>query len=229
MRRAWVSIAPLLPLLPACKEPTGDYELPAGWEQARHIDLAQSPATDGCGSEAAVTVEAGVSEGRLQVVVDDLMLSCGEAHEGFIKARDGGGWDLLLQPVDMHPPGLAGCGCASRLRGDLGDGTAGTVVDVYRRGSLEENPAGTVDSVGSAAAADMPAGCDALEPCDGVTPCANAGNEDPDEYWEQCISLAACGGAVCVSYEDACMIRCGELECAILESYPEQVSCFSPP
>jgi hypothetical protein len=203
----------------------GEDELPEGWENAQPIALAQAPASGGCDSGTGVSLEVGLVAGRVQAVVDGLMTGCGEGYEGFVRERDGGGYDLLVQPIDMHPLGLPGCVCNRRFRGVLGNGEVGMPVDVYRRVSFEEDPAGTVDAVGSATIEDVPAGCAALEPCDAQTPCSNEGNEDPNEYWDICVDLQGCGGSVCVSHEEACMIDCGVLDCVSLESNPEQVSC----
>lgn len=200
-----------------------DYELPAGWEDARRIEVFQGPATAGCSSETSISVNADVNEGRVGAVVDGVVLSCAQPYEGFVREREGG-WDLLLQPVDMHPDGLAGCVCATKLRGVLGSGAVGDEVAVFQRPSFEEDAEGEPVALGNANAQDVPAGCADLVPCDVDTPCANAGNEDPEEYWEDCISVVDCG-AVCISPQEACMIECGTLDCAILESYPEQVSC----
>jgi hypothetical protein len=114
--------------------------------------------------------------------------------------------------------------CASKLRGALGPGAVGSTVAVFWRPSFEEDAEGVLTGVGAAEVEAMPAGCAELVPCDVDTPCANAGNEDPEEYWEECISVVDCG-PVCIAPQEACMMECGELSCAILESYPEQVAC----
>jgi hypothetical protein len=40
-----------------------------------------------------------------------------------------------------------------------------------------------------------------------------------------CMSLEDCPNAICIEPSDACRRLCGKSRCAILESYPSQVSC----
>jgi hypothetical protein len=223
MRTRLVPLAFASLVLVGCK--TGpDYELPAGWEDARRVEIFQGPATDGCASQPTTTVDADMREGRVGVVVDGLVLSCSESYEGFVRAREGG-YDLLLQPVDMHPAGLAGCSCATKLRAAVGSGMAGAEVEVYWRPSFEADPVGQPTLVGNANAEEEPAGCEAFVPCNGDTFCSNEGNEDPEEYIETCYVVSGCG-PVCISPEEACMIDCGTVDCAHQESYPLGTACL---
>lgn len=41
-----------------------------------------------------------------------------------------------------------------------------------------------------------------------------------------CYVLPSCGGeSLCVTQEDACALTCGTKQCAVMESYPMQLSC----
>jgi hypothetical protein len=71
---------------------------------------------------------------------------------------------------------------------------------------------------------EIDAGTDAgtANPCESpecglLEPCSDASLH--------CISLAACDHAVCIAVEAACQAQCNSDECALLESYPEQIAC----
>jgi len=88
-----------------------------------------------------------------------------------------------------------------------GDGAAGTA------GTTTGGQAGT--GAQSDAGADD---CGALPDCGVSTPCTDSNHH--------CIVLPSCDGMPkCLPAQDACMRECGEPNCALLESYPEQVGC----
>jgi hypothetical protein len=58
--------------------------------------------------------------------------------------------------------------------------------------------------------------CEQYAACDLETPC-KVGN---------CISFPECGSAICIAADEACKLSCPDVDdCAILESYPEQLAC----
>lgn len=59
--------------------------------------------------------------------------------------------------------------------------------------------------------------CDDHETCDALAPCEE-GN---------CIKVPGCDQPLCIDANVACEQACGEVECRIAESYPEQLFCFT--
>lgn len=85
-------------------------------------------------------------------------------------------------------------------------------------GSPTMNP--TVDA--GAAADGGPADGGVNDPCAQPT----CGLDQPlCDFGLECIALTDCGHAVCIETTAACQAACGTDSCAILESFPAQISC----
>ncbi len=151
-------------------------------------------------------------------------VGCDDAADGEV-AEDSGGSDV---------PGSNG---QETPTGDDGDDPTSPGLEPPATGMPGQNPSTpSNDTPGGAAgegpaapgdAADMagqddddagtPDGCGTHVPCDASTPCSDS--------TLHCIVLPSCGRPACITPADACQLECGQPDCAILESYPEQVGC----
>jgi hypothetical protein len=201
-----------------------DYDLPAGWEGALHVEVFQGPEGEDCDAydPPAEVVAAGLHEGAVRLVYEHAVFNCAEDHEAFVRERQGG-YDVLLQPIDMNPDALAGCMCAYRVRIPIGTGAAGTEVSLFRRNNreVEEDPQPWL--VEAVAVGEEEGDCAGLASCNVETGCEFEGQIDGLEFG--CVELPSCGGAFCVYTGEACTMECGEPTCQIMESYPVQVGC----
>lgn len=64
------------------------------------------------------------------------------------------------------------------------------------------------------------------EQCAEHTECSGASGAKPCSTG-MCFSLEGCESAICIDSDEACRLRCGNADCAILESYPAQIACQS--
>lgn len=201
-----------------------DYDLPAGWEGALHVEVFQGPEGEDCDAydPPPEAVAAGLHDGAVRLVYEHGVFNCAEDHEAFVRERDGG-YDVLLQPVDMRPDALAGCMCAYRVRIPVGAGAEGTEVSLLRRNNREVEDDPQPWLVQAVAVADGTGDCEGLESCSVDAGCEFEGQIDGLEFG--CVDLPSCGGAFCVYTGEACTLECGEPFCQIMESYPAQVGC----
>lgn len=204
-------------------EDDGSYDLPAGWEGARHVAIFLGPEGESCAEDAPLEegLSAGLRDGRVRLVYEHGTYSCAEDHEAFVRER-AGGFDVLLQPVEMHPDALAGCMCNYRARLEVGAGAAGAEVSLYRRNNYEVEADPQPALIGSAAVEEA-ADCAGLTACDVDNGCDFEGEIDGQELG--CVQLPSCGGAYCVFTAEACVMECGRPSCLLMESYPAQVGC----
>jgi len=218
-----LAVVTLAATLFGCEDET-EFDLPDGWEGATHVAVFQGPEGEDCDpyDPPAESVAAGLHDGAVRLVYEHGVFNCAEDHEAFVRERDGG-YDVLLQPVDMNPDALAGCMCAYRVRIPVGPGAAGTAVTLFRRNNheVEEDPQPW--QVGTAAVAEETGDCAGLESCGVDDGCEPEGQIDGLEFG--CVDLPSCGGAFCVYTGEACTMECGEPSCEIMESYPAQVGC----
>lgn len=132
------------------------------------------------------------------------------AGPGF-EPPDTAGNDSAMEPSQP----TAGVGGTAGAPGTAGTGGATTGAT----GGTPPPPVGAADA-GAAVALDAGDGGDAvcaeLAACDAAAPCEAA---------LHCIVVSSCGGPRCIDPADACMLECGTTECALLESYPEQIAC----
>jgi hypothetical protein len=201
-----------------------DYDLPDGWDGAVHVEIFQGPEGEDCGPDDQLpeAVAAGLNAGTVRLVYEHGVFNCAEDHEAFVREREGG-YDVLLQPIDMSPDALAGCMCAYRVRVPVGAGATGTEVSLYRRNNREVEADPKPWLVETAAVAEETGDCTGLESCDAESGCEFEGDIDGLEFG--CVELPSCGGAFCVYTGEACTMECGEPACSIMESYPAQVGC----
>jgi len=113
-------------------------------------------------------------------------------------------------PSTTPPPPAGGpIGAAGNASGAAGTGAAaGSGAGGTGQPMSEPGDAGT-----DAGVADP---CESPE-CGVSAPCSDSSLD--------CISLDACDHAVCISVQAACQAQCGSDDCAVLESYPEQIAC----
>jgi hypothetical protein len=114
-------------------------------------------------------------------------------------------------PSTTPPPTGAPIGAGGN--GGSASGAAG--MGMSAAGSSAGEPMGEDRDAGTDAGSADP--CESAPECGLLAPCSDASLD--------CISLDACDHAVCIAVQAACQAQCGSDECAVLESYPEQIAC----
>jgi hypothetical protein len=90
-------------------------DLPKGWDDARSVHgFIQFACSGSAYEDNEEQVEARGAEGQVLVEITDAHFRCAQDVEAFYKV-DGGDLDVLVQPVDMDPDGVAGCDCLYEL------------------------------------------------------------------------------------------------------------------
>lgn len=201
-----------------------DYDLPEGWEGATHVEVFQGPEGEDCDPEnqQSEVIAAGLHEGSIRLVYEHGVFNCAEDHEAFVREREGG-YDVLLQPIEMNPDALAGCMCNYRVRIPVGTGAAGTEASLYRRNNHEVENDPQPWLIETVTVAEETGDCVGLVSCGVDNGCDIEGQIDDLEFG--CVELPSCGGAFCVYTGEACTMECGDPTCSIMESYPAQVGC----
>ncbi len=132
-------------------------DLPAGWEDARHIDDFTQGECDGyAGDTGEVPTVTATADAGLRVVGDNLTFPCSTEVEGFYRSETLDIYpvvyqvSVLVQPVDMDPYAVAGCDCLYRVEAGIPEDPESATVYLYtRQGSwTDENDP---ELVGSAA------------------------------------------------------------------------------
>jgi hypothetical protein len=151
---------------------------------------------------------------------------CGDPYEAYAD-RIGNTYRVLISHAFV---GFNGCGSSLyTYHIALGASDMNTKIELYKQIEL----GGEIELLASAQAEDHTADCIGLTPCDAETPCEyeNMPQSDVDTPFNMppgrmnCTYLDACEGAVCAYTREACVMQCGSVECASLESYPLQLSC----
>lgn len=129
----------------------GGADLPEGWEDAEAIEgLTQSECNASAYDETVKEALVATPErGAVHVEYRAAHFRCAQEVEGFVRMA-GGKVDVLVQPVDMDPSGVAGCDC----RYDVGMKIKGLSkrvvgVELYRRWDNHNEPNDPV-KIGSA-------------------------------------------------------------------------------
>lgn len=90
-------------------------DLPEGWEDAKSVQGFIQFACSGNPYEGSEEqVEARGAERQVLIEIKDAHFRCAQDVEAFYKVDDGE-LDVLVQPVDMSPDGVAGCDCLYEL------------------------------------------------------------------------------------------------------------------
>lgn len=103
--------------------------LPEGWEGAEPFAVVQSDCTEG--PEAEERVEHSIDAGVVSIQYIAAHFRCAQTVEAFVKTGDGT-IDLLFQPEDLNPWGVASCDCRYNFDGKLTLKEA-AAVSVWRR------------------------------------------------------------------------------------------------
>jgi hypothetical protein len=106
-------------------------DLPAGWEKAEKIELAQGECLGTSYEASEESIEATPRAGGV-VVSAWARFRCDQEAEGYVKT-DGERIDLLFQPKDMDPSTVAKCDCLYELTASLGAASGAHTVTVWRR------------------------------------------------------------------------------------------------
>lgn len=108
-------------LIAACGSDTAgseggrDVDLPEGWEDASSVQGFIQFACSGSPAESSSEqVETRGAEGQVLIEVRDAHFRCAQDVEAYYETSDGK-LDVLVQPVDMDPDGVAGCDCLYEL------------------------------------------------------------------------------------------------------------------
>jgi hypothetical protein len=122
----------------ACSSDSAD--LPQGWEGARH---AKNLVQEVCPSSMDFSDEGAAftgGAGNIGVDYRQAHFRCEQDVEGFFKTA-GGGVDILVQPIDMHPAAVAACDCGYNITFVVDPVPAGTMLTtLYRRWDAINNP-----------------------------------------------------------------------------------------
>ena len=96
-----------------------DADLPVGWESAERIEefiqfpCSGSPYDYDAGSPSenpAERIMFTAAEGSFRVEYEEAQFRCAQDVEGFVRLSRTD-VDILIQPVEMNPDGVAGCDC----------------------------------------------------------------------------------------------------------------------
>ena len=86
-------------------------DLPAGWEDAKHVEgLTQSACGGSPYEDFDERVEGDISGSPLVVAYREAHFRCEQEVEAFYRVVDAD-VEVLVQPVDMNPSAVAGCDC----------------------------------------------------------------------------------------------------------------------
>jgi hypothetical protein len=124
-------------------------DLPAGWEGADPVDALVQRDCDGNPYEDYTsTVSADFGESPLAVSVGDVPFRCAQAVSGYWRVVEGD-VEVLLQPTDMKPSGVAGCDCLYDVDVAIAleDDVEPDMVRVFRRWDVLNDP-NPVEAVG---------------------------------------------------------------------------------
>jgi hypothetical protein len=109
-------------------------DLPEDWSGVERIQQFVQKACGGSAiEEHEERAEVEASTGGVRIDYRDAHFRCAQDVEGFVRRKDGK-VDLLVQPVDMSPDGVAGCDCLYHIEMEVAPLTQGeTALRVYRR------------------------------------------------------------------------------------------------
>lgn len=160
----------------------------------------------------------------------------GPVDETMIHSSSPGLEPPLTGPTDMQSPGMnvGSGGSGSDSFGNPSGAAAGAGGSMSTMGTAGGAAPGASAGSGGNTAAGAPANEDPGARDGGTADagsdvCANApecGLDAPcADSSQHCIALDLCSHPICISPEAACMAECNATECALLESYPEQIAC----
>lgn len=214
-----------------------DSPLPAGFEDAKKVELVQAYLSNEKGGEREFDVPEGVHDGDTSLSIRDGRghvlyvgnVGCNNPYAGYV-THDGDAYDLLLRFEAKSGAGPTACGGALyAFRVVLDEVTADTSIHVYHQGWEEAE----AKRVGSARARADDADCASFFACggdagkcklDGATAEDYGPFGGPDDYLG-CVEVEACGRSVCAWTREACLMTCGVPNCNIREEYPLGVGC----
>jgi hypothetical protein len=83
---AIITLALLIGFSSGCDD-EADYDLPAGWEGAAHVEVFQGPEGEDCGPDEQLTeiVAVGLHQGTARLVYEHGVVNCAEDHEAFVR------------------------------------------------------------------------------------------------------------------------------------------------
>jgi hypothetical protein len=213
----------------ACDPPPDPgYDLPAGWTEAEHVETFMGPRKPTEAGEDGGEVLVAASSGDEVRVYYRGVFPCVEPYTAFVRPASAGGYDVLVQPVEIHPAGVNACGSdLYDLRFFVGEGQADTSINLYRRGSDKSADYPVPALVGSVVAGAEQGDCADLAACGTDAPCDGEGahSDEITDWTLGCYQLPSCGGARCAWDGEACLLECQHTACAVLESYPAQLDC----
>jgi hypothetical protein len=134
LRAGILSAAALLPGCGGESDTVDRADLPAGWESAERVAGLVQLECEGSpyeGYDERVAFQPG--DGSVVIEYSEAHFRCAQDVEGFVRG-EGGGLDVLVQPIDMDPDRVAACDCLYDITIELDPVTAGEhAVTVYRR------------------------------------------------------------------------------------------------
>jgi hypothetical protein len=113
MRLSPALVSVSLALIVGCSEPDEgrDADLPPGWESADRVaSFDQSACGESPIGGPSESLEIATSPGAVEVSYRHAHFRCSQAVEAFARSS-AGVMDILVQPVDMNPVGIARCDC----------------------------------------------------------------------------------------------------------------------
>jgi hypothetical protein len=129
---------------------------------------------------------------------------------------------MTMNPGMTPPPGApTGGSGAAPVSPPASGGFAGAAAG----GAGGANSAGSGAAAGGSggSATTDPGDAGASDPCATEPECGLLAPACADSL--HCIALEGCDHAICITVEAACLAECDSTECAVLESYPEQIAC----
>jgi hypothetical protein len=184
------------------------------WAMALTLAFTAACSTDTSNDDVASSQTHWLSACDSDADCGDLSCSCGVCTRS---CSDDSGCESGSSCIATS--GIAACEaaapaevCLAECENDSDCGADGECADGVCAGAADS------DTGDSSSGSDVPPGvmCGDYEACSLDTPCASG----------SCISLVGCDSAICISGEEACELSCpADSDCAILESYPEQIAC----
>ena len=122
-------------LIVGCSELDEDHDadLPQGWESADRVaSFEQSVCGESPIGGPSESLEIATSAGAVDVSYHHAHFRCGQAVEAFARTSTGG-MDILVQPVDMNPEGVARCDCLYEITMSMPAPAGQYELTLYRR------------------------------------------------------------------------------------------------